>query len=202
VYAATYPDRLRGLVLADTFSPDLAGWSEWLQRSAVLRATVPPVRLLGYERVERAMVWLQQRLHGESVSGDYDKIEQLRAAGPKMTTAEFAKVVRAVAAFHRTSVDLAAISVPTLVLYGEHEPPFIKRHAPIFESEIPDASMLQVPGRATLRTSTTPSSSRRRSGSSSRTSTRTPRRPQSARGRVRGSKSSPRASAQSGAQMG
>jgi len=55
-------------------------------------------------------------------------------------------VVRAVAAFHRTSVDLAAISVPTLVLYGEHEPPFIKRHAPIFESEIPDASMLQVPG--------------------------------------------------------
>ncbi|WP_232702411.1 alpha/beta fold hydrolase [Halobacterium wangiae] len=145
VYAASYPDRLRGLVLADTFSPDLGGWREWLQRSAVLRATVPPVRLLGYERVEKAMVWLQQRLHGEGVGGDYEKIERLRAEGPKLTTPEFAKVVRAVAAFHETTVDLAAISVPTLVLYGEDEPAFVRRHAPIFESEIPDASILQVP---------------------------------------------------------
>ncbi|MCL7418798.1 MAG: alpha/beta hydrolase [Halalkalicoccus sp.] len=40
VYAATYPDRLAGLVLADTFTPDLLTRSEWVQRSLLLRATL------------------------------------------------------------------------------------------------------------------------------------------------------------------
>lgn len=145
MYAATRPERLAGLVLADTFTPELFDRREWLQRSAMLRAAVPPVRLLGYERVERAMVWLQQRLHGEDVSGDYETIERLRAEGPKMATDEFAKVVRAVAAFHETAVDLSAITVPTLVLYGEHEPGFVRRHAPKLGIEIPDATVGEVP---------------------------------------------------------
>ena len=145
VYAATRPDGLAGVVLADTFTPELFDRREWLQRSALLRATVPPVRLLGYERVERAMVWLQQQLHGEGVSGDYERIERLRAEGPKMTTGEFAKVIRAVATFHGTRVDLSAITVPALVVYGEHEPPFIRRHAPKLGSEIPNASVREVP---------------------------------------------------------
>jgi pimeloyl-ACP methyl ester carboxylesterase len=145
-YAARYPDRLAGLVLADTFTPELLSRSEWLQRSLLLRATVPPVRLLGYERVEKAMVWLQKRISDEGVSGDYEQIERLRASGPKMTTAEFAKVIRAVASFHETAIDYAAISVPTLVLYGENEPPFIRRHAPVLEAAISDVTVRAVPG--------------------------------------------------------
>jgi pimeloyl-ACP methyl ester carboxylesterase len=146
VYASRYPGRLRGLVLADTFTPELRGWGEWLQRSAALRATVLPVRLLGYERVEKLLVWIQQRLHGRGVSGDYESVERLRASGPKMTASEFAKVVRAVAAFHETRVDLSAVSVPTLVLYGEHEPPLIRRHAPKLAREISNATVVEVPG--------------------------------------------------------
>lgn len=145
VYAATDPDRLAGLVLADTFSPDLFNRREWLQRSAMLKAAIPPIRLIGYERVEKAMVWLQERLRGTDVSGDYGKIEQLRTEGPKMGTDEFAKVIRAVAAFHETEIDFSAITVPTLVLYGAHEPPFIRRHAPKLGSEIPNASVREVP---------------------------------------------------------
>ena len=146
VYAAEHPDRLAGLVLADTFTPALFDRREWLQRSLLLRATVPPVRLIGYERVERAMVWLQERLSGEGVSGDYEEIERLRATGPKMATDEFAKVIRAVARFHETSVDLSAISVPTLLLYGEREAPFIGRHGPKLRDEIPNAVLRTVPG--------------------------------------------------------
>ena len=146
VYAATRSDQLAGVVLADTFTPELFDRREWLQRSAMLRATVPPVRLVGYERVEKAMVWLQERIQGEGVSGDYEKIERLRAAGPKMQTAEFAKVIRAVAAFHETEIDFSAVTAPALVLYGEHEPPFIRRHAPKLGSEIPNATVREVPG--------------------------------------------------------
>ncbi|MFC6838037.1 alpha/beta fold hydrolase [Halomarina ordinaria] len=146
VYAARYPERVSGLVLADTFTPALFDRREWLQRSVLLRATVPPVRLVGYERVERVLVWLHERLHGEGVSGDYERIEGLRATGPKMATEEFAKVIRAVAAFHETSVDLSAITAPTLVLYGEHEPPFVRRHAATLGAELPDVTVRVVPG--------------------------------------------------------
>ncbi|MFB6169710.1 MAG: alpha/beta fold hydrolase [Haloarculaceae archaeon] len=144
-YAAAHPEKLSGLVLADTFTPPLLSRSEWLQRVVLLRATVAPVRLLGYERVERAMVWLQERL-STGASGDYEQVERIRDEGPKMATAEFAKVVRAVAAFHETDLDLSAISVPTLVLYGENEPPFVRRHAPRLAAEIPDATVREVPG--------------------------------------------------------
>lgn len=144
-YAATHPDRLAGLVLADTFTPELFGRCEWLQRSAMLRATVPLVRLVGYERVETAMVWLHERIQ-KGASGDYDNIEQLRAESPTMATDEFAKVIRAVAAFHRTEIDFSAITVPTLVLYGENEPAFIRRHAPKLGAEIPNAAVREVPG--------------------------------------------------------
>lgn len=145
VYAARHSDRLAGLVLADTFTPELLDRREWVQRSLLLRATVSPVQLLGYERVEKALVWLQRRLSGAGVSGDYERIERLRAEGPNMTTAEFAKVIRAVATFHETALDLSSITVPTLVLYGEHEPPFIRRHAPKLRAELPIASVREIP---------------------------------------------------------
>ncbi|PSP97297.1 hypothetical protein BRC94_10540 [Halobacteriales archaeon QS_5_70_17] len=134
-----------GLVLADTFAPEVLGIGEWLQRSVLLRAVIPPVRLLGYERVERAMVWLRERLQGEGTSGDYERIERPRAEGPRMTTAEFAKVIRAVAAFDRTDVDHVSITAPTLVLSGEHDVSFVRRHAPGLTAVIPDAAVLAVP---------------------------------------------------------
>lgn len=140
----TDPDRIAGLVLADTFTSAILDWRERLQ-FLVLKATVPPVRLVGYERVEKAMVWLQERIQGEGVSGDYEKIEQLRAAAPKMATEEFVKVIQALANFHETELDLAAITVPTLVLYGERDAGFIRRQAAKLESEIPTASIREVP---------------------------------------------------------
>ncbi|MFC6825974.1 alpha/beta fold hydrolase [Halopelagius fulvigenes] len=145
VYAAAHPDEVAGLVLADTFTPELFDRREWLQRSAMLRAAVPFVRLVGYERVERAMVWLHERF-SKGVSGDYERIEGLRAEGPKLETAEFAKVVRAVATFHETEVEYAAIAAPTLVLYGEREPSFVRRHAAKMESEIARVTVREVPG--------------------------------------------------------
>ncbi|ELY37214.1 alpha/beta fold hydrolase [Halalkalicoccus jeotgali] len=145
VYAARHPERVGGLVLADTFTPKLLTRGEWIQRSLMLRATVPPVRLVGYERVERALVWLHERL-SRGASGDYGEIERIRSAGPRMTTGEFAKVIRAVARFHETRLDLDSITAPTLVIYGENEPPFVRRHVPRLEATLPDATVREVPG--------------------------------------------------------
>ncbi|WP_101295922.1 alpha/beta fold hydrolase [Halegenticoccus soli] len=144
VYAARYPGRLAGLVLADTFTPELLDWRERLQ-FLMLKATIPLVRLVGYERVEKVMVWLQERIQGEGVSGDYEKIEQLRAEGPKMATDEFAKVIRALTSFHETEIDFSEIIVPTLVLYGEHDVGFIRRHAVELGSKLPNATLRAVP---------------------------------------------------------
>lgn len=144
-YAARYPDRLAGLVLADTFTPAFLTRGERLQRSVLLRAAIPPVRLVGYERVERVMVWLHERLQ-RGASGDYGEIERLRAEGPRMKTDEFAKAIRALARFHETRVDLASVAVPTLVLYGENEPAFVRRHAAKLAAELPDVSVREVPG--------------------------------------------------------
>ncbi len=144
VYAAAHPDRVAGLVLADTFTPELFNRREWLQRSAMLKATIPPVRLVGYQRVEKGMVWLQEWF-SRGASGDYEQIEQLRTESPEMETAEFAKVIRAVADFHETAIDFSAITAPTLVLYGEHEPAFIRRHTSKLGTEIADSTVLEVP---------------------------------------------------------
>lgn len=120
VFAATHPDRLSGLVLADTFSPELFDRREWFQRSLLIEGT--------------------------GAGGDYRKVETLRREGPGMTTDEFAEVIRAVASFHETTVDLSSIAVPTLVLYGEEVPPFVRRHAPTLGAEIPNATVREVPG--------------------------------------------------------
>ncbi len=143
-FAARHPDRLSGLVLADTFGPVPLTVGDRLWREA-LRLTIPPARPAGYERVERGMVWLQQRLSGAGVAGDYGRIEAIRDRGPRMATEEFAKVIRAIASFHRTRVDFGAIRVPTLLLYGEHETGVIRRQMHELAALIRDAHLFAVP---------------------------------------------------------
>ncbi|AGN00275.1 alpha/beta hydrolase fold protein [Salinarchaeum sp. Harcht-Bsk1] len=145
VYAARHPERVAGLVLSSTFGPPVLSRSEWLQRSLGLRSTVPPVRVFGYERVEKAMVGLTELFQREA-SGDYDAIEALRADAPPMTTDEFVKVIRSVDSFRRSNVDLAAITMPTLVLYGENEPGFVRQHAARFAATLPDVAVERLPG--------------------------------------------------------
>ena len=143
VYAERYPDGLSGLVLADTFGPNPLTTGERLQRR-LLRATVPLARVAGYERVERATVWLQERT-SPGVSGDYENIQRIHETGPEMETAEFAKVIEALVHFDETPVGYRAITVPTLVLYGEYEASWIRRHADYMGRWIRNATVREVP---------------------------------------------------------
>ena len=49
-------------------------------------ALIPPVRLVGLERVEKANVWLTERFFG-GAGGDYEKIEALRESVRGMVSA-------------------------------------------------------------------------------------------------------------------
>lgn len=143
VYAARHPEKISGLVFADTFTPALSTFAERLQL-AVLQSAVYPVRLVGYERVQAVMTWVHERLNSGS-SGDYDTIQRLQAEMPEMSTAEFTKVIRAIGTYRETAVDYTAISVPTLVLYGENVPGFLSRQATLLADAISDASLREVP---------------------------------------------------------
>lgn len=143
VYAARHPEKISGLVLADTFTSDVLDWRDRVQFAA-LKATIPPARLIGYERVEKVKNWIHEQFD-RGASGNYENIEQLREGTPKMETDEFAKVIQALARFPETEVDLSAIPVPTLVVYGEDDLGFVRRHATKLGAEIPDASIRAIP---------------------------------------------------------
>lgn len=91
------------------------------------------------------MVWVQERVQGEAVSGDYDPIRQLRNDGPRMTTAEFANVIRAVVEFVDAEIDFSAITLPTLVLHGENDAGFVRPHADRFGHVLPNSIVRAVP---------------------------------------------------------
>lgn len=143
-FAATHPERVRGLVLAGTFSPRILSRTEWFLRRVALPGIVLPVRLVGIERIERLNVWVAERVAPGS-GGDYDRVAALRDRGPTMSTAEFGKVMDAYGRFHESGVDLGDVAAPTLVLYGERDLPFVVRQAAELSARIPDATVEVVP---------------------------------------------------------
>ena len=139
VYASRYPDRLSGLVLADTFTPAFLGRRDRIERSTLVNAMTGLVRLVGYNRAKGVLLWFGRTLEREQTTS-------LRPdAFPDMDTAAAVNSLQAVASFHETDVDLGSITVPTLVLYGEHETSIVRRHAPTLASEIPDVTLREVP---------------------------------------------------------
>lgn len=139
VYAGRYPDELGGLVLADTFTPDFVSRRDRIERTVLLKSVAGLIRLVGYNRAKGLLLWFGRKLEGDNTT-------TLRTeAFPDMDTAAAVNAFRAVASFHETDVDFAAITVPTLVLYGEHETSIIRRHVPTLAAEIPSATVREVP---------------------------------------------------------
>ncbi len=139
VYASRHPDGLGGLVLADTFSPAFLDRRDRVERSSLVNAMAGLVRLVGYNRAKGLMLWFGRKL-------ERDRTTSLRPdAFPDMETADAVNALEAVAGFHTTDVDLSSITVPTLVLYGEHETSVVSRHAPVLSARIPDSTVREVP---------------------------------------------------------
>lgn len=144
-FAARYPDRVAGLVLAETWGPEIRQRHEWVVRRVMLPGAIPPVRLVGYERMTRFNAWFYERFFPRA-GGNFDRVMAVMAEMPAMETAEFAKVMRCMARFHEESADLSGLVVPVLVLYGENTLPFVTAHAAAFAANLPDTTVEVIPG--------------------------------------------------------
>ncbi|WP_363463382.1 alpha/beta fold hydrolase [Halogeometricum borinquense] len=139
VYASRYPDQLSALVLADTFSPTFLSRRDRIERLTLMNAMAGLIRLVGYNRAKGFILWFGRKLERNQTTA-------LRTdAFPDMDTVDAVNAVKAVAGFHTTDINLSSITVPTLILYGEHETSIIRRHVPTLSAQIPDSIVQEVP---------------------------------------------------------
>lgn len=140
-YAARHPDRVSGLIIADSLGPYVFSRREWIVRVGFPRSVFPIVRFVGYDRLKQVLHWVLIRAYGRKLGTDFADAEGL----PDMDSDEVVKILRAVATFHQSNLNLSTISAPTLILFGDHGLPFIQHHAAKLAAEIPDAVVESIP---------------------------------------------------------
>ena len=144
-YAATYPEKLSGLVLSDTFTPNAlpVGGGLAMPHLPVFSALS---HVVGYKRLNAFQNWAGGVFAPEMV-GDRAFHETLVEEGPTMAATEFRKGIGAILEFTRSDFDAATITVPTLVMYGEHEPSPIRTMAEHLARRVsdPDVELVAVP---------------------------------------------------------
>ncbi|WP_256300419.1 alpha/beta fold hydrolase [Haloarchaeobius salinus] len=119
-FAAAHPERVAGLVLADTFP---AGPLPLAGRLAManVRFLARLGRFVDYRTLNRWQLRVGNLLL-PGISGDEETVQRLLEEAPHIAHEEFVKVADATAGFSREPVDLSAVTAPTLVLHGEHLP--------------------------------------------------------------------------------
>ncbi|WP_123623520.1 alpha/beta fold hydrolase [Halorubrum sp. CSM-61] len=144
-YAATYPETLSGLVLADTFTQAPLGLTGRLL-FANLRVFAALDRVVRYKSLNRIQMAVGDLIK-PGVAGEGGTVQELIDTGPTISHAEFVKIVDSLVAFPRGGdVELSRIDVPTLVLYGENEPSLMRDHAALMGELIPNAvSVTEIP---------------------------------------------------------
>ena len=139
VYASRYPNHLSGLVLADTFTLAFVSRRDRIERTVLMNTLVGLVRLVGYDRSKALIMWFGRKLEGNNTTSLRVK------AFPNMETVAAVNALQAIMSFHKTDIDFTSITVPTLILYGEHESSVISRHAPTLAARISNVTVKKVP---------------------------------------------------------
>lgn len=124
VYAATYPGKIAGLVVSDTFTAaplPLKGRLIF----ANLRFFGLLDRIVRYTTLNRLQTWVGQRL-APGIAGDSVTTQRLMDEAPTIPHAEFVKIANSVAQFPKSDFDASQITVPTLVMHGENVPPVLQ----------------------------------------------------------------------------
>lgn len=119
-YAATYPGKIAGLVVSDTFTAaplPLKGRLIF----ANLRLFGLLDRIVRYTTLNRLQTWVGQRL-APGIAGDSVTTQRLMDEAPTIPHAEFVKIANSVAQFPESDFDASQITVPTLVMHGENVP--------------------------------------------------------------------------------
>ena len=119
-FAAAHPEKVAGLVLADTFP---AGPLPLVGKLAManVRFLARLDRLIDYRTLTRWQLRIGNRLL-PGVAGDEETVQRIVEDGPAIPHEEFVKIADATARFPKTDVDLSVVTAPALLLHGEHLP--------------------------------------------------------------------------------
>ena len=138
-YAATYPEKIAGLVLVDTFTQAPLGLTGRLLFTN-LRVFAALDRIVRYKALNRFQMRVGNLIK-PGVAGEGGIVQELIDTGSTITHAEFVKIVNSLVAFPRGgNVELSQIDIPTLILYGENEPSLMRDHAVLMSELIPNAA--------------------------------------------------------------
>lgn len=143
-YAATYDD-LDALIVAGTQTAEPLLFSERVMSTVFLGGALRVGEWFGPERAETVLDGIQSVLELFVDEGANGHDEELEAIGEDAT--DMNAYLDVMAALHHgyEPVDRSAISVPTLVLYGGHEPSTTEAHAGKMAAEIDDARVEKLP---------------------------------------------------------
>ncbi|WP_158059081.1 alpha/beta fold hydrolase [Halorussus halophilus] len=138
-FAASHPERVAGLVLADTFA---TGPQPLTGRLAManLRFLARLDRLINYETLNRWQLWVGNRLF-PGIAGDQVTVQRLMENAPTIPHEEFVKIADATARFPKSEVELSAVTAPTLVLHGEHVPSAVADSAERLADQLSNAEV-------------------------------------------------------------
>ena len=124
MYAATYPEKVAGLIVSDTFTTaplPLTGRLIF----ANLRVFGLLDRFVRYTTLNRFQTWVGHRL-SPGVAGDGTTTQSLMEDAPTISHAEFVKIANSMADFPNSELDASRITVPTLVMHGENLPAVLR----------------------------------------------------------------------------
>ncbi|WP_117591221.1 alpha/beta fold hydrolase [Haloprofundus halophilus] len=124
MYAATYPEKVAGLVVSDTFTAAPLPFTGRLI-FANLRFFGLLDRFVRYTTLNRFQTWVGNRL-SPGVAGDGTTTQRLMEAAPTISHREFVKIANSMARFPRSDLDASRITVPTLVMHGEDSPAVLR----------------------------------------------------------------------------
>lgn len=124
MYAATYPEKVAGLVVSDTFTPTPLPLKGRLI-FANLRFFGRLDRFVRYTTLNRVQTWVGNRL-SPGVAGDGTTTQRIMEEAPTITHGEFRKIVDSVAAFPKSDLDTSKITAPTLVVHGVNLPTVLR----------------------------------------------------------------------------
>jgi pimeloyl-ACP methyl ester carboxylesterase len=145
-FAVSYPDRLKGLVLAaSTVSMSLT-FSEKLLRYVLFprAAMMLTIRMLSVERFVRFSLWLSNLTLGRDwLNRDEGTFEYLRGCMLQIDHDEYLKIWNAIYGFDLAPLE--EITCPTLVLSGERDSKMASRHRDEILRRVPDVEAAVLP---------------------------------------------------------
>lgn len=148
-YAATHPEFITALCTVGAVTSDTLSVTEWLERRVWLKAIEALSNVVGRDRVLPLVTWVNEQKKDQGESGALEGAAQIRQEHaeefPEMAHAEAKKVRGALISYAGLTTEYSSITVPSLLLYGEHETNTMADHAEYLAATIPQAEVKQIP---------------------------------------------------------